>query len=90
MFKEGVYTVLITPFFKNDNIDFDSLKNLVIKQSNDNNIEGIVLLGTTSEQPTLNYDMKKAIVKFVHVHNAGKKKLIIGVLLINGHQSASG
>ena len=77
-FNSGVYTVLVTPFDDNNNIDFDSLDNLIDKQLN-SNVTGLVILGTTSESPTINLEEKKSIVNFVYKRVSGKKKLIVGV-----------
>jgi 4-hydroxy-tetrahydrodipicolinate synthase len=84
-FPNGVYTVLVTPFTKSNNIDFDSIANWLdiqydVKKSG--NIVGLVLLGTTSEAPTLKTSEKISICEFVHNYNCGKenpKKIIIGV-----------
>jgi 4-hydroxy-tetrahydrodipicolinate synthase len=75
--SDGVYVALITPFTKNDNIDYDSIEKL-INYHNIINTTGIVLLGTTGESPTLNEDEKREIIKFVH-SKKNKLNLIIGI-----------
>ena len=50
--EKGVYTVLVTPFDSKNQIDFDSYDNL-LNDISKSNIEGVVVLGTTSESPTL-------------------------------------
>jgi dihydrodipicolinate synthase/N-acetylneuraminate lyase len=50
--KQGAYVVLPTPFCLNGKVDYISLNNLIQKLIN-STISGIVILGTTSESPTL-------------------------------------
>ena len=64
MFNKGVYTAIITPFDDKNNVDYDTLCNL-IKRQIENCISGIILLGTTGESPTLDIDEKKQIVRNV-------------------------
>ena len=51
MFK-GAITAIVTPFDEKGQVDFESFKNLIQFQL-DNNIDGIVPCGTTGESPTL-------------------------------------
>lgn len=82
-FTDGVYTVLVTPFTDDDTIDYNSIEKWLDMQYDvQSNIVGLVLLGTTSESPTLTNCEKVEIVKYVHTYNSNKqnkKKLIIGV-----------
>ena len=75
-FDKGSYVVLPTPF-KNNEIDYNSLKRLIIKILN-SSTTGFVILGTTSETPTLSIQEKKNIIDFVSFVRK-TKKLIIGV-----------
>lgn len=79
MFSDGVYTVLITPFLSDDTIDYESLENIAKIQVANTNITGLVILGTTSEQPTLTMSMKKAVINCVYNICNKKKDLIIGI-----------
>ena len=59
---KGSIVALITPFKNNGSVDYDQLKELIefhIK----NKTDGIVLLGTTAESPTLSHEEKTEIVK---------------------------
>jgi len=58
-----LWTALITPFLDNDQIDFDSLKNIAIAQAQAGN--GLLLLGSTGEGLALTCDEQLSIVKFV-------------------------
>ncbi|MDR3281810.1 MAG: 4-hydroxy-tetrahydrodipicolinate synthase [Endomicrobium sp.] len=72
----GVYTALITPF-KNEKIDFDSLKKIIECQIK-NGVDGIVPCGTTGEASTLSREEHEEIIKFC-VKNASKKiKILAG------------
>lgn len=74
----GVYTVLMTPFNQDYKIDFDDYNKLLNKLES-SNVKGIVVLGTTSESPTLTYDEKITLVKLVWNKFKGKKRVMVGV-----------
>jgi 4-hydroxy-tetrahydrodipicolinate synthase len=80
VFPDGVYTVVLTPFTSSDTVDFTSLSKTLDMQY-ESDVNGLVLLGTTSEAPTLEHDEKLEIVKFVHAYNEGvtpsKRKFIV-------------
>lgn len=77
-FENGVYTVLMTPFI-NGVIDYESYGRLIEHQVN-SNITGVVVLGTTSESPTLGELEKIELVEFVHNRLVNTdKKLVIGI-----------
>jgi len=81
IFPDGVYTVLVTPFNDDDSIDYNSLTKLLENQYQ-SSVAGIVLLGTTSESPTMTDKEKLEVVDFVHLyneHNLIKKFVVIGV-----------
>ena len=77
-FPDGVYTVLVTPFDYDGNIDYESYDKLIDKQV-ESNITGIFLHGTTSESPTIILEEKLEIVHHVHKRVHGRKKIIVGV-----------
>lgn len=75
MFK-GAYTALITPF-KNSKIDYAKLEELIEFQIK-NEIDGIVVCGTTGESATLTDKEKRKLIKFtVEVVN-GRVPVIAG------------
>ena len=77
-FENGVYTVLMTPFI-NDVIDYESYERLIEHQVN-SNITGVVVLGTTSESPTLGELEKIKLVEFVNNRLVNTdKKLVVGI-----------
>ena len=74
---KGTYTALITPFYRDESVDFDALEQLVERQI-EAGVEGIVPVGTTGESPTLRPDEHlKVIERVVHV-SAGRCKVIAG------------
>ena len=58
-----LWTALITPFLENNQIDFNSLKNIAIAQAQASN--GLLLLGSTGEGLALTSDEQLSIVEFV-------------------------
>ena len=76
-FVNGIYTVLITPFV-NGEINYDELRNLIEFQIT-NHVNGIVILGTTSESCTMSINEKKHLVKFVSRTINNKVFLVAGV-----------
>lgn len=73
---EGVITALITPF-KNNEVDYSSLKKL-IKNQMDQGIDGFVVHGTTAESPTTTDAEKEKIFQFIKSEVSGKIPLIVG------------
>ena len=77
MHFKGTYTALITPFYRDESVDFDALEQMVERQI-EAGVEGIVPVGTTGESPTLRPDEHlKVIERVVHV-SAGRCKVIAG------------
>ncbi|MBR2081807.1 MAG: 4-hydroxy-tetrahydrodipicolinate synthase [Elusimicrobiaceae bacterium] len=76
---QGVFTALATPFLQNGNLDKENLLKLLRAQLKAG-VQGIVLLGTTAETPTLTSQEKKEILDICipEIKNAGVQ-LIIGV-----------
>jgi 4-hydroxy-tetrahydrodipicolinate synthase len=60
----GTGVAIVTPFRKDDSVDFPSLANL-IEHLITNDVDYVVVLGTTGETPTLSKDEKKAVTNFV-------------------------
>ncbi|MCQ2410714.1 MAG: 4-hydroxy-tetrahydrodipicolinate synthase [Elusimicrobiaceae bacterium] len=73
----GVFTALATPFLSDGKIDFPALARLLDAQLAAG-VNGIVLLGTTAETPTLSAEEKKQILDFCVPRLTGKCKIIIG------------
>lgn len=60
---KGSIVALVTPFLENGEIDFNSLENL-IEYHIDNKTDGILVLGTTGESPTLSHEEDEKIARF--------------------------
>lgn len=73
----GTFTALITPFKKDLSLDHEGFELLIDYQLR-SDVDGIVVLGTTGEDPTLNDDEKKWICKRAFELVKGKKQLWIG------------
>ena len=81
-FINGIYTVLVTPFTDNDKIDYVSMSKWLKIQMQHQSIVGLILLGTTSESPTLSNGEKVKIIKFVSKYNkqqVNPKQIVAGV-----------
>lgn len=75
MFK-GAYTALITPF-KDGKVDYDKLGELIEFQVQ-NEIDGIVISGTTGESATLTDKEKKKVIKYCIETVNGRVPVIAG------------
>ena len=77
--EKGVYTVLMTPFHADgEDVDLESYDKLITTQIN-SSITGVVVLGTTSESPTLSNAEKMVLIKQVWYRCQGIKKVVIGI-----------
>lgn len=57
----GLYTALITPFHKDGSLNLEGFRFLIQRQI-EADVDGIIILGTTAESPTLSLDEKKEIM----------------------------
>ena len=74
----GAGVALITPFKADLSIDFEGLGRIVDNQL-ENQIDYLVVLGTTAETATLNVVEKQQIVDFVCKRVDGKIPIVIGI-----------
>lgn len=73
---EGVYTALITPFYKGK-LDVESLEKIVDNQLSAG-VAGFIVNGTTAESPTLTQVERMMILELVKNKAKGKAKVIFG------------
>ncbi|MFO7936681.1 MAG: 4-hydroxy-tetrahydrodipicolinate synthase [Kiritimatiellia bacterium] len=73
----GTYTAIVTPFNKDESVDYGALKQLVAWQI-ENGVEGLVPVGTTGESPTLNPPEHLKVIATVVEAAAGKAQIIAG------------
>ncbi|MDF2550684.1 MAG: 4-hydroxy-tetrahydrodipicolinate synthase [Chlamydiales bacterium] len=73
----GLFTALITPFDAHGNVDLAGMQQNIEEQL-DAQVDGIVVLGTTGESPTLSFDEKKEIIRCAKETIRGQVPLIVG------------
>ena len=67
---KGAGVALVTPFTKNDKVDFNALETIV-KNQVQGGMDYLVALGTTAETPTLHSGEKLDIVNFIKEKSSG-------------------
>lgn len=78
--EDGVYNVMVTPFDETGSVDCNSYVNMLENLVNNNPmLRGIVILGTTSEAPTLSMSEKMNIVNITRSIIGNRLQLVIGV-----------
>ena len=85
--KNGCYTALVTPF-RNDLVDYDGLEKLCQFQI-ENNITGILAVGTTGESPTLAWDEHNSLIETIAKQTKGKCFCIAGTGSNNTNEALS-
>ncbi|MCL2479403.1 MAG: 4-hydroxy-tetrahydrodipicolinate synthase [Treponema sp.] len=74
---QGAFTALITPMKDTGEVDYDGYGNLIEFQIREG-IDGILVLGTTGETPTLGEDEEKKLIKIAAKKIKGRVPLIVG------------
>lgn len=75
---KGLGTALITPFTKDGKIDYESLGHLIEHQVA-GGTDYLVILGTTSEVPTLTHKEQDEIIAYVVKQVVGRMPLVLGI-----------
>jgi len=78
MHLEGSLVALVTPFTNDNQVDFQSLEELILWHLEEKT-DGIVVLGTTAESPTLNISEKQKIIELTCSKVQKKVPVIVGV-----------
>jgi 4-hydroxy-tetrahydrodipicolinate synthase len=73
-----VITAMVTPFDKENRLDLNQTEVLVEHLITEQQTDGIVLVGTTGESPTLTKDEKLALIQKVVQTAKGRCKIIVG------------
>jgi 4-hydroxy-tetrahydrodipicolinate synthase len=73
----GAFTALVTPMTSSGEVDYEGFRRLVQFQITEG-IDGIVPLGTTGENPTLDENEEDKIIEIAIKEAAGKIKVIVG------------
>jgi len=76
MFK-GVGTALITPFKENGEVDYELFEKLLDYQL-ENDIDALVVLGTTGESPTVHLEEREELTKMAVAKADGDVPVIVG------------
>jgi len=74
----GTGVALVTPFKKDLSVDYDALE-LIVNFNIDNNIDYLVIMGTTGESVTVSKSEKINIIKTVSKVNKGRLPLVLGI-----------
>ncbi len=77
-FSSRVITVILTFFNDDSSVDYESIKIHIEDQIN-RDIETIVILGTTSEAPTLSLEERVQVAEFVFNNFNSKLTIIVGL-----------
>ena len=75
---KGLGTALITPFMEDGIIDFQALSAMIEHQVN-GGVDYLVIMGTTSEVPTITHEEQDQIIAHVVKQVAGRVPLVLGV-----------
>jgi len=75
---KGTGIALITPFKKDFSVDVEAMVNIVNHVIN-NGADFLVVLGTTSETPTLSADEKKLVINTILKTNNGRLPVMLGM-----------
>ena len=75
---KGLGTALVTPFLENGDIDYNALSTLIEHQIA-GGTDYLVILGTTSEVPTLTHTEQDEIIAHVVKQVAGRLPLVLGI-----------
>ena len=75
---KGTGVALITPFKADQSVDFEALTKIV-NHVIDNGADFLVVLGTTSEAPTLSAEEKKLVISKILKANNGRLPILLGM-----------
>ena len=68
---QGTITAMVTPFTKDDHVDYGALKAFVDWQC-ESGVEGLCPVGTTGESPTLSHEEHHEVIAKVIEYAAGR------------------
>ena len=88
MLFRGVAPALVTPFTADDEIDEDAFRGLIQRQI-DGGVSGLVVLGTTGENPTITDAERRRLVDIAVETADGRVPVIIGTGTNNTDQSVA-
>lgn len=74
---QGCYTAIVTPFTRNGNLDLEAVDRLATRQLTAG-VQGLVVLGTTGESPTITRDERVQLIERVLATTSGTVPVIVG------------
>ena len=74
---KGAITALITPMTKNGDVDYDGYRKLINFQIEEG-IDGLLVLGTTGENPTLTHEEEEKLIRITIDEVNGRVPVIVG------------
>ena len=74
---QGSMVAIVTPMFDDGALDLDSLRALIDWHAA-SGTDGIVIVGTTGESPTVNVDEHCLLIKTAVEHTAGRMAVVAG------------
>ena len=77
-----IWTALVTPFLRNQQINYSDLSRLIDIQVN-SNVCGLVVLGSTGEYHSLTENERHDLIDFIFKKVAGRCKIMIGVSAVS-------
>lgn len=87
LFFQGVAPALVTPFTADDEIDEAAFRDLIERQI-EGGVSGLVVLGTTGENPTVTTTERRRLVDLAVETSAGRVPVIVGTGTNNTDESA--
>ena len=73
----GLYTAIVTPFLSDEKIDIEGFRSNIQYQISEG-VDGIVVLGTTGESPTLNHAEREILIRAAVQETRGQIKVLVG------------
>jgi 4-hydroxy-tetrahydrodipicolinate synthase len=84
----GVAPALVTPFTADDEIDDDAFRGLIERQI-EGGVSGLVVLGTTGENPTITHEERRHVVDLAVAAADGRVPVIVGTGTNNTDESVA-
>ena len=83
---KGIIAAIVTPFSKNENVDYEGLKTLT-RYLVENGVDGIMAVGGTGEFPHLHREEKKLVTKTIAEEVKGMVPVIAGTAACSTRES---
>jgi len=74
----GIIPPMVTPLLDEDTLDLDGLDKL-INHLIEGGVDGLFILGTTGEGPSLNYSLRNELIKRVCKHVDNRVPVLVGI-----------